>query len=192
MKVRSLWTICLLFAALQAAHAQEMTIVTFGNPAPSCAPSGVTITGLGTCPTGTSFVAPGYSWSMSSSSAVAAGTSVSANPAFTDQKFTKAMNDASAPLLLAMLKGSVIPQMRITVYGPVVQASGIVRLPIYEVLLEGVYVTGLSSTASEEIPQETLTVGFEKIKVTSLVYSTKSPTPTDYLFSYDRIANQFN
>jgi type VI protein secretion system component Hcp len=186
MKLRSLWTICLLFAAVQAAHAATDMLVSFGNTATQCAPPGMIIPGLSACPANSSFEAYEFSWSMSAS---AGSVSAVGNPTFTDLNFYKRLDTASAPLLMAMLQGKLIPQMLIAIYNT--DGATPNRL-LYTVLVKNAYVTGLSSSDTGVNPLETLTLGYESIQVTINTNAVDGTAGPSYSYGYNLITHQSN
>lgn len=134
MKLRIVWIAGLLLAALGQAHAANVLVVSFGSGAPRCTPPGVTGLTFPACAVGTSFQSYSFSWGASFISP--GGVSLS------DLSMLKNLDDSSAALLMDLLVGGQIPAMRFTIYA--LPPGSHAYTPVYEILMQRVYVTALS------------------------------------------------
>jgi type VI protein secretion system component Hcp len=173
MKLRIVWITGLLLAALGQAHAQSLTtVVSFGPGAPRCAPASITTLALPACAAGTSFQSLDYT-----SGASFSGGAVN----LSDVQMQKTLDDASPALLMDMLQGSQIPAMRLTMY----KIDGITNPPVYEIVMQRVYVTGLQDGAAQGgLPSQSLSVAAGSIAVSVTTFdATGVATTTTATFS---------
>jgi type VI protein secretion system component Hcp len=112
-------------------------------------------------------------------------------PSLTNQFFIKPIDDASAPLLLGLLKGSIDgtaaknSKMLIAVYSDTADLA-VGRKPVYQVLLTSPAVTALGATGTAgSTPSESLAVVFSALQVTINIRKADGSDGASYTYSFD-------
>jgi type VI protein secretion system component Hcp len=188
MKLRIAWIACFFLASLGVARAATVTVVTFGSTAPACAPASDPTLPLPTCSRNTAFNAHAYSWGAANSQQISTSRTTP-TVSLSDLNIQKNLDGTSAPLLMSMLNGTVIPQMRIAVYSTDTAVPALTATPRYELLLNNVYVTSIqaSDAASTGRPTESVSVTFESIKVQVTTFAPDGTVAFTNFVSYNQL-----
>ncbi len=128
-----------------------------------------------------------WSWSMSQSGSTHTGNGRGAGKAtFNDLVISKHTDKATSALMIALAKGTHIPEVRLTVRKAGEGQPRYVEITLTEVLVASV---SLQASGAEDRLSESISLNFAKVKVEYFQQDPKGVTSSGGVFSWDVVDN---